>query len=272
MFDQPAPGIDIPFLQHDGENITRKVIASAQDNMPESSMQINHKVRVAKISPAQIWPGGPVGGLPLARRGQGPIGKIRGKRSVIKDSLGVAKSLLLMSRSGFIRNFLFSLAGPVLKKLKSEGSKSVYNSIAEYFLPFTGLQGHEVAEDVKGLLEKGEVNTALETLERHRIRFKPQNLWLNEPEPMRSSIIPSQDMNSHQVYKAARKTLPYIDNILTERLKSQSIVDTSLTQALFDDLKNSLSKDIVSANERLQGVLAKSGHMEAILGKALEGH
>ena len=73
---------------------------------------------------------------------------------------------------------------------------------------------------------------------------------------MRTSIIPSQDMNSHQVYKAARKTLPYIDNILTERLKSQSIVDTSLTQALFDDLKNSL---------------ANSGHMEAYFKEALEG-
>ena len=164
------------------------------------------------------------------------------------------------------------MAGPVLKNLKSEGSKAVYNSMAEYFLPFTGLQGHEMAEDVKGLLEKGEVNTALDTLERHRIRFKPQGLWLNEPEPSRSAIIPSQDMNSHQVYKAARKTIPYIDNVLTERLKSQSIVDSSLTQALFDDLKHSLSQDMISANDRLQGVLSKAGNLEALLKEALEDH
>ena len=80
--------------------------------MPESSVQMNHKARVAKgprISAMQIWPGGPVGGLPLARRGQGPIGKIRGERSVIKDIIGVAKSLLGMSRAGFIRKFLFPL-------------------------------------------------------------------------------------------------------------------------------------------------------------------
>ena len=186
---------------------------------------MNHKARVAKgprINPMQIWPGGPVGGLPLARKGQGPIGRgigPRGKRSVVKDSIGVAKSLLGMSRAGYMRKFLFSLAGPVLKNLKSVGSKAAYNSMARYIIPFTGLQGNEVAEDVKDLLEKGEVNTALDTLERNRIRFKPQNLWLHEPEPMRFSIIPSQDMNSHQVYKAARKTLPYIDKILTERLK-----------------------------------------------------
>ena len=159
----------------------------------------------------------------------------------------------------------------MLKNLKSEGSKAAYNSMAKYFIPFTGLQGNEVAEDVKDLLEKGEVNTALDTLERNSVRFKPHNLWLNEPEPMRSSIIPSQDMNSHQVYKAARKTLPYIDNILTDRLKSQSIVDTSLTQALFDDLKNYLSKDMVSAYERLHKVLANSDHMKAFFKEALEG-
>ena len=79
-------------------------------------------------------------------------------------------------------------------------------------------------------------------------------------------------MNSQQVYKAARRTIPYIDNVLTDRLKSQSIVDSSLIQALFDDLKKSLSKDMISANEKLQGVLSKSGNMEALLRMALEDH
>ena len=53
---------------------------------------------------------------------------------------------------------------------------AAYNSMAKYFIPFTGLQGNEVAEDVKDLLEKGEVNTALDTLERNSVRFKPHNL------------------------------------------------------------------------------------------------
>lgn len=55
-------------------------------------------------------------------------------------------------------------------------------------------------------------------------------------------------------------------------MKSQSIVDSSLTQALFDDLKKYLSKDMISANDRLQGVLSKSGNMEALLRMALEHH
>ena len=51
------------------------------------------------------------------------------------------------------------------------------------------------------------------------------------------TIIASKDMDSQQVYRCCRKVVPFVDNVLIERLKSQSIVDSSLTQALFDDLK-----------------------------------
>ena len=77
-------------------------------------------------------------------------------------------------------------------------------------------------------------------------------------------------MNSYQVYKATRRTLPYIDNILTDRLKSQSIVDSSLTQALFDDLKNALSKDMTAANTNFQKVLSNSNSMKVSFNDALE--
>ena len=48
-------------------------------------------------------------------------------------------------------------------------------------------------------------------------------------------------------------------------------MDSSLTQALFDDLKGSLGKDMVSAIKGLQKVLANSGHLEAYFKEALEG-
>ena len=44
------------------------------------------------------------------------IGSSRGKRSIMKSSIGVAKSLLGMS--GSIKDFLFNLAGPAMKNLK----------------------------------------------------------------------------------------------------------------------------------------------------------
>ena len=83
-------------------------------------------------------------------------------------------------------------------------------------------------------------------------------MWLNEPMPGRDSIIPYNQMNSYQVYRAARRTLPYIDHMLTDRLKSQSIVDSSLTTALFGDLKKGLNKDLTTANTKLQKVLVNT--------------
>ena len=63
-----------------------------------------------------------------------------------------------------------------------------------------------------------------------------------------------------------------MDNVLTERLKSQSIVDSSLTQALFDHLKVSISKDLSDANERLCGLIAKAETLETLLGEVLKDH
>ena len=55
-------------------------------------------------------------------------------------------------------------------------------------------------------------------------------------------------------------------------MKSQSIVDSSLTQALFDDLKQSLSKDFISANDRLHGLMSKAVTLTALLDKVLDDH
>ena len=46
--------------------------------------------------------------------------------------------------------------------------------------------------------------------------------------------------------------------MLTDRLKSQSIVDTSLTTALFGGLKKSLNLDLTTAGEKLQKVLVNT--------------
>ena len=107
LYNQPIPGIDIPFL-HDPETTTSTTSAPGDIGVP--NVQAGHKSRVAKgprIHPMQLWPNGPRGGL-----GIGP----RGRRSPQPIStMGMAKTLYGVSRSGFIRNFLFSLSGPVLR-------------------------------------------------------------------------------------------------------------------------------------------------------------
>ena len=196
----------------------------------------------------------------------------RDRRGILKEGLEVVKDIVGMG--GSIKDFIFNLAGPVLKKLKVEGNKEAYIGMANKLLPYTGLQGHAVAQNVRALLDNGEVQNAIDHVQRHRIRYKPQCFWANEPvvHEEEGTIIASQDMDSQEVYKSCRKVVPFVDNVLTKRLKSQSFVNSSLTQALFDDLKVSISKDLADANERLYGLIAKAETLEALLGEALKDH
>ena len=150
------------------------------------------------------------------------------------------------------------MVGPVLSNLNLGGHKAAAKAVAKHIVPYTGLKNHETGDDVHQLLHEGNVTHAIKTLKNNTAKFRPHHMWLDEPMPVRDSIIPYNQMNSYQVYRAARKTLPYIDHILTDRLKSQSIVDSSLTTALFSDLKKTLNKDLTTANTKLQKVLVNT--------------
>ena len=102
------------------------------------------------------------------------------------------------------------------------------------------------------------MSQAIRTLKDNTADFNPNNMWLKEPLPSANSIIPHDQMNNYQVFLAARKTLPYIDTMLVDRLKIQWIVDSSLTTALFSGLKKGLNKDLTDAGNKLQKVLANT--------------
>merc|ERR1711873_273319 len=167
----------------------------------------------------------------------------------------ISESLLGMAKSGAMRGFLFNLVGPVLKNLVSGGHQHAVKQVAKHIIPYTGLKDHDTAQDFHQLLHEGNVTHAIKTLKNKTANFRPQNLWLEEPMPHKDSIISYKGMNSYQVYRSARRILPYIDDMLTNRLKSQSIVDTSLTTALFGGLKKSLNIDLTTAGDKLQKVL-----------------
>ena len=180
--------------------------------------------------------------------------KSRSKRQV----QAIANSLLGPAKKGMVKKFLFSLMGPVLKELKSVGQKEAARAVAKHIIPYTGINDHGTGHIVNQLLNQGNVSQAISTLRDNTVEFNPSNMWLEEPLPSTGSIIPHDKMNNHQVFLAARKTLPYIDTMLVDRLKSQSIVDTSLTTALFRGLKKGLNKDLTEAGNKLQEVLVNT--------------
>ena len=142
--------------------------------------------------------------------------------------------------------------------MKTAGQREAAKAVAKHIIPYTGLKDHGTGHIVKQLLHQGNVSQAISTLKDNTADFNPNNMWVNEPLPSPDSIIPHDQMNNYQVYMAARKTLPYIDTMLTDRLKSQSIVDSSLTTALFSGLKKGLNKDLTAAGNKLQEVLANT--------------
>ena len=80
----------------------------------------------------------------------------------------------IVGMGGSIKDFIFNLAGPLLKNLKVEGNKEAYIGMANKFLPYTGLKGHAVAQDIRTLLDNGEVQNTIDHMQRYRIRYKPQ--------------------------------------------------------------------------------------------------
>ena len=157
-----------------------------------------------------------------------------------------------------VKKFLFSLMGPVLKELKSVGQKEAARAVAKHIIPYTGINEHGTGHIVNHLLTQGNVSQAISTLRDNTVEFNPSNMWLKEPLPSTGSMIPHDKMNNHQVFLAARRVVPYIDTMLVNRLKSQSIVDTGLTTALFSGLKKGLNKDLTEAGNKLQKVLVNT--------------
>ena len=66
-------------------------------------------------------------------------------------------------------------------------------------------------------VDKGDFRGAIEKMAAHQMSFEVNGLWgLQDQGPI------------GEVYKQCRKSLPYVETIVTERLKAQTAVETSL--------------------------------------------
>ena len=65
-------------------------------------------------------------------------------------------------------------------------------------------------------------------MQKHRVKFDVKGLFSKQ----KSEI--------SETYRECRRVLPHIDTLLTERLKGQTSVTTSLIQALFSEVKDTL--------------------------------
>ena len=75
----------------------------------------------------------------------------------------------------------------------------------------------------------------------HRMSFEVDGLWGLQDQTQVA-----------KVYRQCRKTLPHVDTLLAERLKGQSVVETSLMQALFSEVKSIIRFEVVKVLKEIK--------------------
>ena len=176
---------------------------------------------------------------------------LRNKRGLISDLVGDGKEL--MGAAGSIKDFVFNLAGPIFKSLNKDKNIHAIKGLTQRLIPQTGFGSHHRGGQIRNLVQSGDIQQALDTMQRHRVKFDVKGLWAK------------QDSDISEVYKQCRKTLPHVDTLLTERLKGQTAVTTSLIQALFSEIKATLKVDMNDASVQLQELGEKTNLLETLL-------
>ena len=102
----------------------------------------------------------------------------RDKRGLIKGAIGTVRDVAEIG--GYIKDFIFNLAGPIFRNLKADDNKAAIVSMTRRLLPQTGLRGHTVGRNVRTLMANGEVQNTMDTMQRNWIRYNVQSLWAND--------------------------------------------------------------------------------------------
>merc|ERR1712237_255920 len=84
----------------------------------------------------------------------------RGKRSIITDFVGDGKNL--MTSAGFLKEFAFNLAAPVIKSLSRDGNSHAIEGLTNRLIPQTGLGAHLRGAQVRDYVDNGNVQSALD--------------------------------------------------------------------------------------------------------------
>ena len=135
-------------------------------------------------------------------------GGARSKRGVVSDFIGDGSELL--GSLGNVKNFMFSLARPILKSLGRNQNMRVLQGFTNRMLPQTGFQSHARGNLIKQKVENGFYQQAIDIMGKHRVKIDVDKL----------SELPDDGTNegSSTTYKQCKKMLPHIDTLIAERL------------------------------------------------------
>ena len=127
---------------------------------------------------------------------------------------------------GWIKDFVYAITAPIIKSLNRDQNVHAIKGYTRRLIPQTGFNAHSSGQFVLDKVKENDFQSALDKMAQFRTHFDVKGMW----------ALQDQQRVSEQ-YKQCRKILPHVDTLLTERMKSQTAVETSLVQALFSELK-----------------------------------
>ena len=139
-------------------------------------------------------------------------------------------------KSGFIKDFVFQMAKPILSRVVANDQSKLLGNWVANLLPNTHISNSHVQTNIREMIKDEDTQGVVRTLENSRLAYNVKDLYEEKG---------AQGVNV--INAAIREQLPFYDEVLRERISSASLVTNTLITSWFQTLKSTLSKDINGA-------------------------
>ena len=138
---------------------------------------------------------------------------------------------------GLMRHFAFTLVKPLFSHFIQRQERDTVRHWSHALLPYTGLHNSEKLPYILSRAERGDLRGLFNELHTHQQDWDP------------SSIRPEERVT--QFHLECCRILPTIDQIFQERLKSVSLVLSTLQTSLSQQLRHTISTEFVKVKSEL---------------------
>ena len=168
--------------------------------------------------------------------------QLRDKRSLVSVG-GAAITVGKAIAKGAIKEFVFKLSEPILKSMISSKEDDVMESWTNTMLSNTMIASSPTQMNIRYHLKNNDGQSVLTTLQNNKVKYNPESII--------NSIKPGSDTGSRLEF-ACRKNIPYVDDLLKERVGSSAMVTNTLVNAFFEDMKKTIKAEFVEAGIKFE--------------------
>ena len=161
-----------------------------------------------------------------------PNTQLRNKRNLLSVG-GAAITAGKAIAKGVIKDFVYKLSEPILKSMISSKEDNLMESWTNTLLSNTMIASSPTQMNIRYHLKNNDGQSVLTTLQNNKAKYNPP------------SIKPGD--SGSRLELACMKNIPYVDDLLKERVGSSAMVTNTLVNAFFEDIKKTIKAGFVEA-------------------------